>query len=87
MNTMLFVNPTIGSSENLFLAENIFIFEEIMSDKTTKRSVSLKSGKTILENHCQKHILSPVRHDQHPETNSLDALLTFNTTQNWGLLR
>ena len=51
-----------------------------MVDKATKRSVSLKSGKTMnfLENHCQKHILSPVRHDQHPET----PWLTFNTTQN-----
>ena len=25
----------------------------------------------FLENHCQKHILSPVWHDQHPETHSL----------------
>ena len=51
-----------------------------MVDKATKRSVSLKSGKTMnfLENHCKKHILSPVRHDQHPET----PWLTFNTTQN-----
>ena len=82
MNTVLFVNPIVGSSENLFLAENIFIFEEIMSDKTTKRSVSLKSGKTMnfLENHCQKHILSPVRHEKDPETHSLDPWLTFNTT-------
>ena len=41
-----------------------------MADKATKQSVSLKSWKTVnfLENHCQKHILSPVRHDQHPET-------------------
>ena len=29
----------------------------------------------FLENHCQKHILSPVWHDQHPET--LDPWLTF----------
>ena len=47
----------------------------------------MKSGKTMnfLENHCQKHILSPVQHDQHPETHSLDPWLTFNSTQNWGL--
>ena len=38
-----------------------------MPDKATKQSVNLKSWKTMnfLENHCQKHILSPVRHDQH----------------------
>ena len=60
-----------------------------MADKVTKRSVSFKSGKTMnfLENHCQKHILSPVWHDQHPETHSLDPWLTFNTTQNWCPLR
>ena len=55
-----------------------------MTDKATKRSVSLKSGKTMenfLENHCQKHILSPVLHDQHPETHSLELWLTFNATQ------
>ena len=54
-----------------------------------KKSVSLKSGKTMifLENNCQKHILSPVRHAQHTETHSLEAWLTFNTTQNWGPLR
>ena len=44
-----------------------------MADNATKRSLSLKSGKTInfLENHYQKHILSPVWYDQHPETHSL----------------
>ena len=61
-----------------------------MADKAIKRSVSLKSGKTMnfLENHCQKHILSPVRHDQHPKSHSLDPWLTFNTPQSPpGLLR
>ena len=60
-----------------------------MADKATKRLVSLKSGETMnfLETHCQKHILSPVRHDQYPETHSLDPGLTFNNTQNWGPLR
>ena len=45
------------------------MFEEVMADKATKRSVSLKSSKTnfFWENHCQKHILSPVSHDQHPK--------------------
>ena len=40
-----------------------------MANEPTKKLVSLKSGKTMnfLENHCQKHILSPVLHDQHPE--------------------
>ena len=52
-------------------------------------SVSLQSGKTLnfMENLCQKHILSPERHDQHPETHLLDPWLTFNNTQNWGTLR
>ena len=38
--------------------------------KSTKRMVSSNLKKTMdfLENHCQKHILSRVRHDQHPET-------------------
>ena len=60
-----------------------------MADKATNVSVSLKSGKTMnfLENHCQKHILSPVRYDQRPGTHLLDPWLTFNTTQNWGPLR
>ena len=50
-----------------------------MTDKATKRSFSFKSGKTMnfLEYHCQKHISSPVQHDQHPETHSLDPGLTF----------
>ena len=41
-----------------------------MAEKATKSSVSLNSGKTVnfLKNHHQKHILSPVRHDRHPET-------------------
>ena len=57
-----------------------------MADKATKRLVGLKSGKTMnfRENHCQKHILSPVWHDQHPETHLLDPWLSFNTTQYWG---
>ena len=34
--------------------ENDYIFEDVMADKATKRSISLKSGKTMnfLENHC-----------------------------------
>ena len=50
-----------------------------MADKSTKQSVSLKSGKRMnfLKNYWQNHILSPVRHDQHPETYSLDPWLTF----------
>ena len=60
-----------------------------MADEATKRLVSFNSGKTMefLENHCQKHILSPVQHDQHPETHSLVPWLTFNTTKNWGRIR
>ena len=30
---------------------------------------------------AEKHIFSPVRNDQHPETHSLDPWLTFNTTK------
>ena len=33
----------------------------------------------FLENDCQNLILSPVLHDQHTETHSLDSWLTFNT--------
>ena len=53
------------------------------------KNVSLKAGKMVnfQENQCQKHILSPVGHDQHPETHSLDSWLTCNTTQNWNPLR
>ena len=36
---------------------------------------------------AEKHILSPVRYNQHPETHSLDPWLTFNTTPNWGPFR
>ena len=57
-----------------------------MADKATKRPVSLKSVKKM-EKHCKNKILLPVRHDQHPETRTLDPWLTFNTTQNWGPLR
>ena len=50
-----------------------------MDDKATKRLASLKSVKMMnfLENRCQKHILSQVRHDEHPETHSLDPWLTI----------
>ena len=59
-----------------------------MAKKSTKITVSSNlKMMNFLENHCQKHILSRVRHDQHPETHSLDPWLTFSTTQNWGPLR
>ena len=64
--------PKLKALKWFIIVKSIFIFAEVTNDKATKRLVTLKSGKKInfLQNHCQNHILPPVRHDQHSETYS-----------------
>ena len=50
--------PKLKALKWFIMVKSIFIFAEVTTDKATRRSVTLKSGKMInfLQNHCQNHI-------------------------------